>query len=189
MANLKLKPGIVTGDALRELFDYCKATKCALPAVNVTGSHTVNASLQAAAEAKAPVVIQFSNGGGHFFGGKTLSKENHLGAIAGSIAGAKYVRNIAEAYGVPVVLHTDHAAKSLLPWIDGMLAAGEDFFEKNGEPLFSSHMLDLSEEPLHENLEICAKYLTRMAKVKMLLEIELGVTGGEEDGVDNSGVD
>jgi fructose-bisphosphate aldolase class II len=187
MAKLKLKPGVVTGDALRELFDYCKTTQCALPAVNVIGSHSINASLQAARDAKCPMIIQFSNGGAQFFAGKGLPADK--GTLTGAIAGANYVRNVAEAYGVPVVLHTDHAAKSLLPWIDGMLGAGEEYFAKHGEPLFSSHMLDLSEEPLHENLEICAKYLQRMAKIKMLLEIELGVTGGEEDGVDNSSID
>ncbi len=187
MAKLKLKPGIVTGDALGELFDYCKDNQCALPAVNVIGSHSANAALAAARDAKSAMIIQLSNGGAQFFGGKTLPKD--VGPVVGGIAGAMYVRNVAEAYGVPVVLHTDHAAKKLLPWIDGLLDAGEQYFEKHGEPLFSSHMLDLSEETLDENLDICAKYLERMSKIKMLLEIELGVTGGEEDGVDNSDVD
>jgi fructose-bisphosphate aldolase class II len=155
----------------------------------VIGSHTANAALQAAREAKSPVIIQFSNSGGAFFGGKFLDNKGEKASIAGSVAGAQYVRNIAEAYGVPVVLHTDHAAKKLLPWIDGMLEVGEKFFAAYKEPLFSSHMLDLSEEPLHENLEICRAYLTRMSKINMTLEIELGVTGGEEDGVDNSDVD
>ncbi|MCH9680929.1 MAG: class II fructose-bisphosphate aldolase [Deltaproteobacteria bacterium] len=189
MAALKLKPGVVTGNALTELFDYCQENECALPAVNVIGSHSTNAALQAAKEAGAPIIIQLSNGGAHFFGGKFLPKEGHEGAIAGAVAGAHYVRAIAEAYGVPVVLHTDHAAKKLLPWIDGMVTAGEAFYEKHGEPLYSSHMLDLSEEPLEENLEICASSLTRLAKIGMTLEIELGVTGGEEDGVDNSDID
>jgi fructose-bisphosphate aldolase class II len=189
MSKMKLKPGVVTGSALQELFAYLKSVKAALPAVNVIGSHTVNAALQAAREAKSPIIIQFSNGGGHFFGGKFLDNKGEKAAIAGSVAGAHYVRNIAEAYGVPVVLHTDHCAHKLLPWVDGMLDVGEKFFAANKEPLFSSHMLDLSEEPLGENLEICRKYLTRMAKLNMTLEIELGVTGGEEDGVDNSGVD
>jgi len=189
MAKMKLKPGIVTGSALQELFGYMKSVQCALPAVNVIGSNGVVAALMAAREAQAPVIIQFSNGGGHFFAGKALDNKAEKAAIAGSIAGAQYVRQLADAYGVAVILHTDHAAKKLLPWIDGMLDAGEKYFRSAGEPLFSSHMLDLSEEPLHENLEICGKYLERMAKLKMTLEIELGVTGGEEDGVDNTDVD
>ncbi|HYP89190.1 MAG TPA: class II fructose-bisphosphate aldolase [Polyangiaceae bacterium] len=189
MSKMKLKPGVVTGTALQDLFGYLKSVKAALPAVNVIGSHTVVAALQAAREAKSPIIIQFSNSGGAFFGGKFLDNKGEKGSIAGSLAGAAFVRSIAEAYGVPVVLHTDHAAKKLLPWIDGLLDAGEKFFAANKEPLFSSHMLDLSEEPLHENLEICRSYLTRMSKLNMTLEIELGVTGGEEDGVDNSDVD
>jgi fructose-bisphosphate aldolase, class II len=189
MSKMKLKPGVVTGTALKELFAYLKSVKAALPAVNVIGSHTANAALQAAREAKSPVIIQFSNSGGAFFGGKFLDNKGEKASVAGSVAGAQYVRNIAEAYGVPVVLHTDHCAHKLLPWVDGMLDVGEKYFAANKEPLFSSHMLDLSEEPLGENLEICRKYLTRMAKLNMTLEIELGVTGGEEDGVDNSGVD
>jgi fructose-bisphosphate aldolase, class II len=189
MAALKLKPGIVTGAALDELFAHCKESDCALPAVNVIGSHTANAALEAARQAKAPVIIQFSHSGAQFFAGKQLDNKQHQASIAGGIAGAQYVRSVAEAYGVPVILHTDHAAKKLLPWIDGLLTAGEKFFAQTGSPLFSSHMLDLSEEPLHENLEISRKYLSRMAKMGMTLEIELGVTGGEEDGVDNSGVE
>ncbi len=189
MSKLKLKPGIVTGSALRELFDHLKSVEAALPAVNIIGSHSANAALQAAREAKCPIFIQLSQGGGHFYAGKFLDNAAQQASIAGSIAGAHHVRVLAEAYGVPVVLHTDHAAKKLLPWIDGLLDAGEKYFEKNGEPLFSSHMLDLSEEPLEENLDICAKYLARMSKVNMTLEIELGVTGGEEDGVDNTNID
>jgi fructose-bisphosphate aldolase class II len=189
MAAFKLKPGIVTGNALTELFDYCQDSECALPAVNVIGSHSINAALQAAREAKAPIIIQLSNGGAHFFGGKFLPNGAHEAEIAGAVAAAHYVRNIATAYGVAVVLHTDHAAKSLLPWVDGMIAAGEEFHRSRNESLFSSHMLDLSEEPLHENLEICRMTLERMAKIGMTLEIELGVTGGEEDGVDNSDID
>ncbi len=186
---LKLKPGIVTGAALDELFAYCKESKCALPAVNVIGSHTTNAALEAARQAKAPVIVQFSHSGAQFYAGKFLDNKQQQASIAGAIAGAHHVRTMAKAYGVPVVLHTDHAAKKLLPWIDGLLTEGEAYFKANGEPLFSSHMLDLSEEPLHENLEISRTFLTRMAKMKMTLEVELGVTGGEEDGVDNSGVD
>jgi fructose-bisphosphate aldolase, class II len=189
MAALTLKPGIVTGNALTELFDYCQDSECALPAVNVIGSHSANAALQAAREAKAPIIIQLSNGGAHFFGGKFLPNGNHEAEVAGAVAAAHYVRAMAPAYGVAVVLHTDHAAKSLLPWVEGMIAAGEAYHQAHGEPLFSSHMLDLSEEPLHENLEICRATLARMAKIGMTLEIELGVTGGEEDGVDNSDID
>jgi fructose-bisphosphate aldolase class II len=189
MANLKLKPGVLVGNALREVFDYCKSESCALPAVNVIGSHSANAVLEAARQAKSPVIVQYSHGGAQFNAGKFLDNSKHLASIQGGIAGAHHVRVLAEAYGVPVILHTDHAAKKLLPWIDGLLDAGEAYFKQTGSPLFSSHMLDLSEEPLHENLEISAKYLARMAKLGMTLEIELGVTGGEEDGVDNSGVD
>lgn len=189
MGKLQLQPGIVTGNALTELYDYCQENECALPAVNVIGSHSTNAALQAAREVGAPIIIQVSNGGAHFFGGKFLPKEDHKGAIAGGIAAAHYVRSVAEAYGVSVVLHSDHAAKKLIPWVEGMVEAGEAFFEKHGEPLFSSHMLDLSEEPLSENLELCASMLGRLNKIGMSLEIELGVTGGEEDGVDNTDID
>jgi fructose-bisphosphate aldolase class II len=186
---LKLRPGVVTGSALVDLFGYCKEAGCALPAVNVIGSHTVNAALQAAKEAKAPVIVQFSHGGSQFYAGKFLDNSKQQASIAGAIAGAHHVRLMAEAYGVPVVLHTDHAAKKLLPWIDGLLTANEQYYELNKQPLFSSHMLDLSEEPLAENLATCKRYLERMNRISLLLEIELGVTGGEEDGVDNSGID
>src|SRR5690606_7490184 len=186
---MKLKPGIVTGNALIELFDYCRETRCALPAVNVIGSHSAVAALMAAREAKAPIVVQLSHGGSHFFAGKALDNTDQKACIAGGIAGAHFIRAMAEAHGVPVVLHTDHAAKKLLPWIDGLLEAGESYYKTTKQPLFSSHMLDLSEQSLEENLEISARYLTRMARIDMLLEIELGVTGGEEDGVDNSSID
>ncbi len=189
MSKIKLKPGVITGTAFKELCQQLKSVQAALPAVNVIGSHTLNAALQAAKEAQAPIIIQLSNGGAHFYAGKALSNAGEKAAIAGAVAAAHHVRVLAETYGVAVILHTDHAAKKLLPWIDGLLDAGEAYFAKHGEPLFSSHMLDLSEEPLQENLEICAKYLTRMSKINMTLEIELGVTGGEEDGVDNSHVD
>jgi len=189
MANLKLKPGVLVGNALREVFDYCKSESCALPAVNVIGSSSANAVLEAARESKSPVIVQYSHTGAQFNAGKFLDNAKHQASISGAIAGAHHVRVLAEAYGVPVILHTDHCAKKLLPWIDGLLDAGEVYFKQTGSPLFSSHMLDLSEEPLHENLEICRTYLTRMAKLGMPLEIELGVTGGEEDGVDNSNVD
>ena len=189
MPGFKHTPGVVTGDQLSALYDDCQTKGCALPAVNVVGSHSVNASLAAAREVGCPIIIQLSHGGAHFFGGKFLSKDEHAGPIAGGVAGALYVRAVAEAYGVSVVLHTDHAAKKLLPWIDGLVSAGEDYFERHGEPLFSSHMLDLSEETLEDNLAISAEYLTRLAKIGMSLEIELGVTGGEEDGVDNTEID
>jgi fructose-bisphosphate aldolase class II len=189
MTTMKLKPGVVTGSALTELLDYCRESQCALPAVNIIGSHSANAALAAARDAKAPIIVQLSNGGSVFYAGKFVSNEGQRAAIAGGIAGAHHVRLMAESYGVPVVLHTDHAAKKLLPWIDGLLDAGTSYYELNKQPLFSSHMLDLSEEPLDENLEICGKYLERMSKLDMLLEIELGVTGGEEDGVDNTDID
>jgi fructose-bisphosphate aldolase class II len=185
----RFAPGVVTGQQLTELFNYAKANSFALPAVNVTGTNTVNAVLETAKEANSPVIIQFSNGGAIFYAGKSLSNADQKAAIIGAISGAQHVHAVAEAYGVAVVLHTDHAAKNLLPWIDGLLDAGEKFYAVHGKPLFSSHMIDLSEEPLHENIEICKKYLARMAKIGMTLEIELGVTGGEEDGVDNSDVD
>src|ERR1044071_1641618 len=189
MANLKLKPGVITGKALDELFAYCKEVDCALPAVNVIGSRPANRGQAAAKEAKAPIIIQLSHTGSQFYGGKTLDNAQQQASIAGSIAGALHVRTLAKVYGVPVVLHTDHCAKKLLPWVDGVIAAGEEYFARHGEPLFSSHMLDLSEQPIAENLEISARYLTRIAKMGMTLEIELGITGGEEDGVDNSGVE
>jgi len=184
-----IKPGVATGKTVQEIFKLAKAKKFALPAVNVIGSNTINAVLETAKELKAPVIIQFSNGGAQFNAGKGLSNENQKAAIAGAIAGAKHIHLLATAYEIPVILHTDHCAKSLLPWIDGLLDAGEQFFKENGVPLFSSHMLDLSEEPIEENIEICKTYLQRMSKMGMTLEIELGITGGEEDGVDNSDVD
>ncbi len=183
-----LKPGVISGEDVKNLFDYANRNDFAIPAVNVIGTDSVNAVLETAREVNSPVIIQFSNGGAHFFAGQGLTKENQTGAIAGAISGALHVHNVAEYYGVPVVLHTDHAARKLLPWVDGLLDAGEEFFETNGKPLFSSHMLDLSEEPLKENIEISKKYLARMDKLGMTLEIELGITGGEEDGVDNTGV-
>ena len=189
MANLKLSPGVITGNALKELFAYCKEVDCALPAVNVIGSSTANAALAAAKEAKAPIIIQLSHTGSQFYGGKSLDNAQQQASIAGSIAGALHVRTLAKVYGVPAVLHTDHCAKKILPWVEGVIAAGEEYFAKNGEPLFSSHMLDLSEQSLDENLEISRRTLQRIAKMNMTLEIELGITGGEEDGVDNSGAD
>ncbi|HBA65483.1 MAG TPA: class II fructose-bisphosphate aldolase [Methylococcaceae bacterium] len=184
-----VKPGVVTGEDVQKVFEFCKEHKFALPAVNVISTDTINAVLEGAAKAKSAVIIQFSNGGAAFFAGKGVSLEGQMPSILGAISGAQHVHLMAEHYGVPVILHTDHAAKKLLPWIDGLLDAGEKHFEKTGKPLFSSHMLDLSEESLEENIEICGKYLERMSKMDMTLEIELGCTGGEEDGVDNTGMD
>lgn len=185
----KLPAGVITGDLVQELFAHAKANQFALPAANVVGTNSVNAVLETAVALNAPVILQFSNGGASFFAGKGLSNENQRAAIAGAVSGAHHVHQVAELYGARVVLHTDHAAKKLLPWVDGMLDAGEAFYKTHGKPLFSSHMLDLSEEPIEENVEICKRYLERMSKMGMTLEIELGVTGGEEDGVDNTDVD
>ncbi len=184
-----IKPGVATGDQVQEIFNYAKEKGFALPAVNVVGSSTINGVLETAAKLNAPVIIQFSNGGAQFNAGKGLSNENQKSAILGAVAGAKHVHTLAEAYGATVILHTDHCAKNLLPWIDGLLDASEKYFAETGKSLFSSHMIDLSEEPLEENIEISKKYLERMSKIGMTLEIELGITGGEEDGVDNSDVD
>jgi fructose-bisphosphate aldolase class II len=184
-----IKPGVATGDDVQKIFQWAKANSFALPAVNVTSSSTVNAVMETAAKLNAPVIIQFSNGGAHYFAGKGLKNDNEKAAIAGSVAGAKHVHALAELYGATVILHTDHCAKNLLPWFDGMLEAGEQFFADTGKSLYSSHMLDLSEEPIEENIELCKQYLARMSKMGMTLEIELGITGGEEDGVDNSDVD
>ena len=184
-----IKPGVAFGDQVQEVFKYAKEKGFALPAVNVTSSSTINGVLETAAKLNSPVIIQFSNGGAAFMAGKGLSNENQKAAIIGAVAGAKHVHTLAEAYGVPVILHTDHCAKKLLPWIDGLLDAGEEFMKQFGKPLFSSHMIDLSEESIEENIEISKKYLARMEKLGMTLEIELGITGGEEDGVDNSDVD
>lgn len=187
--NHKIKAGVATGEVVQEIFKLAKEKKFALPAANVIGSSSINAVLETAKELNAPVIVQFSNGGAHFNAGKGLSNENQAAAIAGGIAGAKHVHEMAGLYGIPVILHTDHCAKKLLPWIDGLLDAGEEFYKKNGVPLFSSHMIDLSEEPIEENIEISKRYLERMSKIGMTLEIELGITGGEEDGVDNTDVD
>lgn len=185
----KFRSGVLYGKEVKELLDYANKNNFALPAVNVINTSTVNAAIEAARDINSPIIIQFSNGGAAFFAGKGLSNDDQKAAIAGGISGAHHVRMMAEAYGVPVILHTDHCAKKLLPWIDGLLDAGEAYFKETGQPLYSSHMLDLSEEPIEENIEISSKYLKRMDKLAMTLEIELGVTGGEEDGVDNTGVD
>lgn len=184
-----IQSGVATGDQVQAIFKLAKQKGFALPAVNVTSTSTVNAVMETAAKLNAPVIIQFSNGGGQFFAGKGLQNTAEQAAILGCISGARHVHTLAEAYGATVILHTDHCAKNLLPWIDGLLDAGEAFFKETGKPLFSSHMIDLSEEPLAENLEICQQYLRRMSKMGMTLEIELGITGGEEDGVDNTDVD
>ena len=184
-----IKPGVASGNEVQKIFKLAKEKGFALPAVNVIGSNTINAVLETSKKLNSPVIIQFSNGGAQFNAGKGLSNEGQKAAIAGAIAGAKHVHQMAEAYEVPVILHTDHCAKKLLPWIDGLLEASEEFYASNGKSLFSSHMIDLSEEPIEENIEICKKYLQRMSKMGMTLEIELGITGGEEDGVDNSDVD
>ena len=189
MPKLRLKPGIVTGNQLQEVFAYCKEHECALPAVNVISSGTLNGAMQAAKEAGAPIIVQFSNGGGVFNAGKYADNTNQRAAVAGAVAGAHHLRILSELYEVPVILHTDHCARKLLPWVDGLIAAGEAFHKENGVPLYSSHMLDLSEDPLDDNLNTSAEYLERLSKIDMTLEIELGVTGGEEDGVDNSDVD
>jgi len=184
-----IKGGVATGDEVQKIFCLAKEKKFALPAVNVIGSNTINGVLETASSLNAPVIIQFSNGGAIFNAGKGLSNENQNASINGAIAGARHVHELSKAYNVPVILHTDHAAKKLLPWIDGLLSASEKNFELTGKSLFSSHMIDLSEEPIEENISICKEYLKRMDKIGMTLEIELGITGGEEDGVDNTDVD
>lgn len=187
--KFKFNPGVIYGKELKDMFDFANKNQFAIPAVNVVNTSTVNAALEAAKEVNSPIIIQFSNGGSVFYAGKGLSNENHQAAIAGAVSGAQHVHLVAEKYGIPVVVHTDHCARSLLSWVDGLLDAGEQFFRKNKKPLFSSHMLDLSEEPIAENLKIAKKYLKRMSRLDMTLEIELGVTGGEEDGMDHTGID
>jgi fructose-bisphosphate aldolase class II len=189
LTSTRFRPGVLHGDEVTELLNYANDNDFALPAVNVIGTNSVNAVLETAKAVNSPVMIQFSNGGAHFNAGKSLSNEGQKAAVLGGISGAMHVHAMAKAYGVPVVLHTDHCAKNLLAWVDGLLDAGEKFFETRGYPLYSSHMLDLSEEPIHENIETCVEYLKRMDAIGMTLEIELGVTGGEEDGVDNTDVD
>ena len=184
-----ITPGVATGTIVQEIHRFAKEKGFAMPAVNVIGSNTVNTVLETAAELNAPVIIQFSNGGAQFNAGKGLSNEGQKAAVAGAVAGARHIHEMAKAYGATVILHTDHCAKKLLPWIDGLLDAGEVHYKNTGSSLYSSHMIDLSEEPIEENIEICKGYLERMSKMDMTLEIELGITGGEEDGVDNSDVD
>ena len=185
----KYSPGVLFGDELAALYQDAKDNQFALPAVNTIGTNTINATLEAAAKVKSPVIIQFSNGGAQFIAGKGMPNDNLQANISGAISGALHIHNVAKYYGVPVVLHTDHAAKKWLPWISGLIDAGEQFHKEKGQPLFSSHMLDLSEEPIEENIETSVEFFKRMAPLGMGIEIELGVTGGEEDGVDNSGVE
>lgn len=187
--DLKNYKGVLHGDQVQELFEAAKKHQFAIPGVNIIGTNSLNAVLETAKAVNSPVIVQLSNGGAQFYAGKSLDNSKLQACILGGVSAARHVHLLAEHYGVAVILHTDHAAKKLLPWIDGLLDYGEKFFTETGKPLFSSHMLDLSEEPLEENIEISAKYLARMAKIGMTLEIELGVTGGEEDGVDNSDVD
>ena len=191
MSDLRdtISPGVLTGDDVQAVFSAAKANEFALPAVNVVGTNTVNAALETARDVNSPLIIQFSNGGAKFFAGKGLDNERQRAAIAGAVSGALHIHQMAAMYGVPVIAHTDHAARKLLPWIDGLLDAGEAYYEEHGRPLFSSHMLDLSEEPLEENVATCKEYLKRMSRIDMTLEIELGITGGEEDGVDHGDVD
>jgi len=184
-----VKPGVVTGKALVDLLDHAKENGWAIPGVNIVGTSSINACMEAAAKAGGPIMVTFSKGGGQFIAGKAADNTNDAASVAGTVAGALHVRQVAKLYGVPVILHTDHCQKAWLPWFDALLEANEDYFQKNGEPLFSSHMLDLSEESLEDNIAICKKYMERMAKINLLLEMELGITGGEEDGVDNSDVD
>ncbi|MCI5084175.1 MAG: class II fructose-bisphosphate aldolase [Saprospiraceae bacterium] len=188
-STTKFRPGVLHGEEVTELFNYANEHNFALPAVNVVGTNSVNAVLETARDVNSPVIVQFSNGGASFYAGKGISNDGQKASILGGVSGANHVHTMAEAYGVPVILHTDHCAKKLLPWIDGLLTFGEEFFKKNGYPLYSSHMLDLSEESIEENIEVCVEYLKRMDKMGMTLEIELGVTGGEEDGVDNTDID
>jgi len=189
MSLLNIESGVVIGENIQKVFAHAKENLYALPAANVVNTSTVNALIESSVNAKAPVILQFSHGGAQYYAGKGLSNENHLSGITGGISGAHHVHLMAEKYGAVVILHTDHAARKLLPWIDGLLDAGEDFYKVHGKPLYSSHMIDLSEESIEDNIETCKRYLERMSKIGMTLEIELGITGGEEDGVDNTDVD
>jgi fructose-bisphosphate aldolase class II len=189
MSKTRFRQGVLHGDEVTELLNYANENNFALPAVNVVGTNSVNAVLETAREVNSPVIIQFSNGGASFYAGKGLDNSDQKASIYGGISGAMHVHTLAEQYGVTVILHTDHCAKNLIPWVDGLVQASEKFYAQRGYPLYSSHMLDLSEETLEENIQISSEYLERMAKVGMTLEIELGVTGGEEDGVDNTDID
>jgi len=184
-----VNPGVLFGDDVLRVYEYAKEIGFAIPAVNVVNTDSINGVLEAAAKANSPVIVQFSNGGASYYAGKGLSNDGEKAAIAGAIAGAMHVHKMAEVYGVAVILHTDHASKKLLPWIDALLEAGEEHYKREAKPLFSSHMLDLSEESLDENITTCKAYFQRMDKIGMSIEIELGCTGGEEDGVDNTNID
>ncbi|KAI7859475.1 fructose-bisphosphate aldolase, class II [Circinella umbellata] len=181
--------GVITGDDVLKVFQYAEEHNFAIPSINATSTSTVNAVLEAARDIRSPIMVQFSNGGADFFAGKGLDNSSQQASVLGAISGAHYVRSVAKAYGIPVILHTDHCAKNLLPWFDGMLRADEEYFKAHGEPLFSSHMLDLSKEPKEDNIRICVDYLKRMAPMKQWLEMEIGITGGEEDGVNNEDVE
>lgn len=185
----RFRSGVLHGDQVQELLQHANDNNYALPAVNVVGTNSLNGVLETAREVNSPVIVQLSNGGAQFYAGKGLSNEQQRATVLGSISAAHHVHTLAEAYEVPVILHTDHCARKLLPWIDGLLDASERHFEATGRPLYSSHMIDLSEEPLEENIATCAEYHKRMSAIGMTLEIELGITGGEEDGVDNTGID
>ncbi|KAJ5728259.1 Fructose-bisphosphate aldolase 1 [Penicillium malachiteum] len=187
--NLSRKTGVIVGDDVLRLFEYAQANNFAVPAINVTSSSTVVASLEAARDQKSPIILQMSQGGAAYFAGKGVSNDGQAASIAGAVAAAHYIRSIAPAYGIPVVLHTDHCAKKLLPWLDGMMDADEAYYKLHGEPLFSSHMIDLSEEEVEYNINTTAAYLKRAAPMKQWLEMEIGITGGEEDGVNNEDVD
>lgn len=185
----KYKAGVLFGEELRALYNDAKENQFAIPAVNTIGTNTINATLEAAANVKSPVIVQFSNGGAQFIAGKGMPNDKLQANISGAISGALHIHNVAKYYGVPVILHTDHAAKKWLPWISALIDAGEQFKKEKGQPLFSSHMLDLSEESIEENIGTSVEFFKRMSPLGMSIEIELGVTGGEEDGVDNSDVD
>ncbi|MEM9985746.1 MAG: class II fructose-bisphosphate aldolase, partial [Bacteroidota bacterium] len=187
--NRKFRPGVLHGQEVKDLLDFANEKNFALPAVNVVGTNTVNGALEAAKEVNSPIIIQFSNGGASFYAGKGLNNDGEKAAVLGAVSGAHHIHQMAEAYGVTVILHTDHAAKKLIPWVEGMLDHGEKFFETHKQPLYSSHMLDLSEEPIEENLDLSTEVFKRMNELGMTIEIELGVTGGEEDGVDNTDID
>jgi len=185
----RFRSGVLFGDEVRAVFMDAKSRGYAIPAVNVIGSNSINAVMETAKDVNSPVIIQFSNGGAIFNAGKGLNLEGHEKAILGSVAGALHINTLAEAYGIPVILHTDHCSRKLLPWIDGLISESEKHFEATGRPLYSSHMIDLSEESVEDNVATCKEYLARIAPMGMFLEIELGVTGGEEDGVDNTDID
>jgi fructose-bisphosphate aldolase class II len=187
--NTLFSKGVVSGQELKDLFDYANRENFAIPAVNVVGTNSMNAVMETAREVNSPVIVQFSHGGSSFNAGKGMSNADQRASILGAKTGALHVHELAEAYGVTVVLHTDHCAKKLLPWISGLLSEGEKYYKSTGRPLFSSHMLDLSEEPIEENIDISVDYFKRMNALGMTIEIELGVTGGEEDGVDNTDID